>query len=126
MRAIILVLLCSLTASAQTVTLPTWLIDSMSYEVRLGRQCNEVMKAQSIELQKQGQELAHVNKALKLYQSESKTLESLVSNTKESQNLDFQQYALDLGKEKRKKRKWIKVAIVQTVVIVALILTPDI
>lgn len=125
MRAVLIIGLWFtwLSSTAQTA-LPNVILDSMIFEVKRGRQCELVIKSQADELQKQGQELAHTNKALKLSQSESKTLESLVSNTRESQNLDFQQYAIDLGKEKRKKRKWIKVALVQTVVIVVLILTP--
>lgn len=122
MRSIILVLLCSLTASAQTVTLPTWLIDSMSYEVKRGRQCELVIKSQADELQKQGQELAHVNTALKLSQSESSTLSNLLENSKKGNEILSSQFALDISKEKRKTKRWRKVAVIETVGLVGLLI----
>lgn len=108
----------------QNFTLPTVILDSLIFEVRKGRSCDSLQVLNERIIKSQGVQLLNQDALVKLTESKVKTLESLVSNAKEMQNLDFQQYAIDLGKEKRKKRKWIKVALVQTVVIVVLILTP--
>lgn len=110
------------TLSAQTV-LPNWLIDSMAYEVRLGRQCTEVMKAQAVELEAQGKLLMHTNTALDLKNSETQTLEGLLDNAKKGNEVLGMQFALDKKKLQRKVRKRNLLILGESVVIVLLIST---
>lgn len=99
------ILASCLRATAQTASLPTVILDSMIFEVKRGRQCELVIKSQSNELQKQGLELAHTATALKLSQSESKTLQGLLENSKESNQLQVRQHSLEIDGLKRKNRK---------------------
>lgn len=108
--------------SAQTVLLPTWLTDSLIYEVKLGRQCNEVMKAQSKEIEALGKELMQTTKALTLSQSESQTLSSLLGNQKEANQILVKQNSEDKRKLKAKLRKRTILVIGQTVLIVILLI----
>lgn len=110
-------------SKAQTVTLPTWVADSLIYEAKLSRQCSQVMTAQQEEIKALGAELVHTNTALKLSQSENKTLSGLVENAKESNVILTDQFNKDLKDERKKVKKWRRVAVIETVaVIVGLII----
>lgn len=115
-------ILISTTCKAQTVTLPTWVADSLIYEAKLSRQCSQVVIAQQEEIKALSIELVHTGAALKLSQSESSTLSNLVNNVKESNQILTQQFALDISKEKRKVKKWRGIAIIETLGIVGLLL----
>lgn len=108
--------------NSQSFTLPTVYIDSLLFEVAKYRVCDSVLHAQADEIMKLGLELMANAVALRLSESKSKTLESLVSNVRESQNLDLQQYALDKAKLKRKIRKRNLLIVVETIGLVGLIL----
>lgn len=120
-RAVIVSLLFSITANAQTV-LPNWLIDSMAFEVSKGRACEQVIKAQGVELEKQGLELIATGKALQLSQNESKTLSSLLTNAKESNEILTMQFQKDIKQERKKTRKWKGLAILEAVGFIGLLL----
>lgn len=123
MKYFILFLFTPMLISAQTVLLPAWVADSLIYEVYKGRACDNVMKAQAVELEKQGKELLHTSKALELSQSESKTLSSLVLNAKEGQRIEQRQFNLDKDLLKKKIRKRNFLILGESVVIVLLIST---
>lgn len=128
MRTAFLIALClsMRVCMAQTVLLPTWVVDSLIYEAKLSRQCSQVMTAQQEEIKALGVELVHTNTALKLSQSETATLSSLVTNAKESNEILTQQFALHIQKQKRKVRKWRTIGIIQGVILIGIILTPSI
>lgn len=107
---IAIILLLPIYCQAQTI-LPNWLIDSMSYEVRLGRQCRIALDSQTVTLQRQGQELMETGTALKLSQGENKTLENLLQNQKDSNLLDRREFEVDLNHEKKKVKKWRRIAV---------------
>lgn len=107
--------------TAQTV-LPNWLIDSMAFEVQRGRQCSLVIEAQQREIESLGKELIHTNTALKLSESKSQTLEVLLHNSKEGNEILGKQFALDKKKLERKVRKRNLLLIGETVLIVLLLL----
>lgn len=113
---------CVAVTSAQTV-LPNWVADSLIYETFKGRVCDNVMKAQAVELEKQGKELLHTSKALELSQSESKTLSSLVLNAKEGQQILTMQFNEDRKVLKKKVRKRNFLILGESVVILLLIST---
>lgn len=109
MRTALLIGLCFswLLGSAQTA-LPNWLIDSAIYEIQKGRQCTQVMQAQQNEIEKLGAELMHTGEALKLSESKSQTLESLVLNAKEGQRIESMQHELIVdGLKSKIKRLWV-------------------
>lgn len=84
--------------------------------------CDSIQRAQADELVKVGRELSHTGTALKLSQSESRTLGLLIENQKESQNILTKQFALDISKEKRKTKRWRRVSILEGLGIIGLIL----
>lgn len=107
-RLLIIFLLSPFLTQGQTVTLPTWLVDSLIFEATYSRQCTQVITAQKDELEKQGVELLHTSKALELSQSESKTLSSLVLNAKEGQRIESMQHELIVdGLKSKIKRLWV-------------------
>lgn len=112
----------SLKVAAQSSSIPNVILDSLIFETKLGRSCSEVMKAQAIELEKQGIELVHTNTALKLSQSSNQTLSDLLNNSKESNSIQALQFQKDLSDQKRKTKRWRKVAVIQTLGIVGLII----
>jgi hypothetical protein len=107
--------------SAQTV-LPNWVIDSLIYEASYSRKCEQVRIAQADEINKLGAELMHTNTALDLKQSETSTLESLLSNSKEQGRVDKMQHDLNekVLKDKVKKRTFLIIG--ETILIVILLL----
>lgn len=109
-------------ASAQTVPLPTWLIDSAIYEIKRGRQCELVMQAQTKEVESLGRELVANGKALQLSQKESKVLEGLLTNSKENNQILTKQFNLDRQKLKKKVKKRGAVILGETIAIIGLIL----
>lgn len=111
---------------AQTVLLPTWVVDSLIYEAKLSRQCSQVLTAQQEEIKALCVELVHTNTALKLSQSETATLSSLVTNAKESNEILTMQFQKDLSKQKRKTKRWRTIGIIQGVILIGIILTPSI
>lgn len=111
-----------LDSKAQTVTLPAWVADSLIFETKLSRQCSQVMTAQTEEIKALGLELVANNKALQLSQSQSRTLEGLLTNSKENNQILTKQFALDLRREKRKSRKRGAVILGETIAIIGLIL----
>lgn len=119
-RLLIIFLLSPFLTQGQTVTLPTWLVDSLIFEAAYSRQCTQVITAQKDELEKQGVELLHTSKALELSQSESKTLSSLVLNAKEGQRIEQRQFNLDKDVLKRKIRKRNILIVGQTALIIIL------
>lgn len=125
MRTVFLIGLCLgwRLCVAQTVLLPSWVADSLIYEAKLSRQCLNVVIAQQAELKTIASELLHTGKALDLSKSESKTLGLLVENAKESNQILTKQFSLDMQKEKRKAKRWRRIAILETVgVVVGLII----
>lgn len=102
-------------ALCQGYTLPSVLFDSMTFEVFKGRSCDSVRIAQADEIIKKGKELIDTNKALELSQSESKTLSSLLQNSKESNEILSVQFSKDLKEEKRKTKKWRGIAVIESV-----------
>lgn len=124
MRAVLLIGLCSswLSCTAQTASLPTWVIDSLIYETTKGRQCSVVMEAQQNEIEALGKELLHTGEALKLSQSESKTLTGLLSNSKEQGRVDKMQADLNKKVLKDKVKKRTILIIGETILIVILLL----
>lgn len=119
MKPILLILaLIPAGLQAQNLSLPVWVIDSLLFEAKLSRQCNELQKAQAEEIKTLGLELVATGTALKLSQGKSSTLESLLENSKESQKIEGRQFALDLNTEKKKVKKWRRVAVLQTLGIV--------
>lgn len=123
MRIVFLILLLPLMSTAQTINLPVWVVDSLLFETTKGRQCSVVMEAQQNEIEKLGAELMHVNKALELKQSETQTLESLLSNSKEQGRVDKMQHDLNEKVLKKKVRKRNLLILGESVVIVLLIST---
>lgn len=111
-----------LDSKAQTVTLPTWVADSLIFEAKLSRQCSQVVQAQAEEIRALGVELSHTNKALILSYEYSNTLSHLIENAKESNQILTQQFALNLKTEKRKTKRWRKVAILETLGFVGLLI----
>lgn len=119
--SIIILLATVINSQAQTVLLPTWVADSLIYETKKGRQCANVIKAQANEIEKLGAELMHTNKALDLKQSETQTLESLLSNSKEQGRVDKMQADLDKSVLKKKVRRRNLLILGESVVIVLLL-----
>lgn len=103
---------------AQTVLLPSWVADSLIYETKLSRQCNEVMKAQASEIESLGRELVANGKALELSQSSNETLSALLNNSKDANSIQALQFQKDLNTEKKKTRRWRRVAVIETVAVV--------
>lgn len=125
MRAVLLIglsIFVSFNISAQTV-LPNWVADSLIYETFKGRACGIALQASQEEIIALGAELMHVNKALDLKQSETSTLESLLSNFKEQGRVDKMQADLDKSVLKKKVRKRNILILGESVVIVLLIST---
>lgn len=124
MRAVLLIGLCFSFGfgTAQTVILPSWVVDSLIYESKLSRQCSNVVTAQQAEIQALGVELVHTNTALRLSESKSSTLSKLLENQKESQNILTKQFSLNISKEKRKTKRWRRVSILEGLGIIGLIL----
>lgn len=110
-------------SAAQTASVPTVILDSLIYETKLGRQCNQVMQAQQEEIQALGKENVHLGTALKLSQSESSTLSNLLTNAKKGNEILASQFALDISKEKRKTKRWRRIGFIEAVVILGIILT---
>lgn len=104
MRNSIILVLISFTATAQTVTMPTWLVDSMIFEVSKGRQCSVVLQAQQVELEKQGLELVATGKALELSQKQTEIVSGLLENSKQSQEILTQQFNQDRKALRKKVR----------------------
>lgn len=121
MRYIIFLFL-PITCSGQQMSLPTWLIDSMAYEVKLGRQCSKVVTAQANEIKALGSELLHTGTALELKTQEAETLKKLIENGKQGREIDQRQFALDREKMKRKIRKRTFLVIGEAVLIVVMLL----
>lgn len=111
-----------LESKAQTVLLPTWVADSLIYEAKLSRQCTQVVTAQQKEIESLGKELIATGTALKLSQSENKTMNNLLTNSKESKEILTKQFALDIKKEKRKTRKWKGIAVLEALGVIGLVL----
>lgn len=86
------------------------------------RSCDSVSQAKTVELEKQGKELVATGTALKVSQSENKTLSGLLQNQKENSELLTQQYALDRKVLKRKLRKRNGVILIETIGLIGLIL----
>lgn len=127
MKAALLIGLCffgSLKVSAQTAytSLPNWLIDSMAFEVKLGRQCNELQKAQAEQIQKLGLELIATGKLLEASESKNKVSEDMLQNSKESKDVLTQQFNLDRKELRRKIRKRNAVILGETLALIGLIL----
>lgn len=126
MRSVLLfgsLIVWSLSVDAQTASVPTVILDSLIFEVKLGRQCSEVIKAQSVELEKQGLELVATGKALELSQSSNSTLSALLANARDYSGILTQQFTLDKNKLKAKiKRLWFWVVSEGVVIIVIVLL----
>lgn len=120
-------LLCFVVAAstAQTVLLNS-ILDTMIWEVKKGRACDTVMKVQQNEIESLGRELVANGKALSLSQSSNSTLSALLNNSRESQEILSMQFQKDLKEEKKKTRRWRRIGIIQAVVIITIILTPNI
>lgn len=118
----ILLIIISSASKAQTVTLPTWVADSLIYEVKLGRQCTQVTASQALEIESLHKELNSYGVALKLSQSSNETLSGLLNNSKESNSIQALQFQKDIQTEKKKVRRWRKVAFIQTLGIVGLVI----
>lgn len=112
----------SLNVSAQATLLPNWVIDSLLYEAKLSRQCNQALVSLQAENKALGNELIHVGKALGLSQAESKALENLLQNSKQSKEIISMQYTQDRKELKRKIRKRNTVILGETLTLVVLIL----
>lgn len=119
---IILLIFLPLLTTGQNILLPVWVVDSLIYESKVSRQCNEVVKAQTIELEKQGLELIHTNTALKLSQSQNGALTSLIGNSEKERELDKRQYALDKSKMKQKIKKRNGLILIEGFAILGLLL----
>lgn len=121
MRAVIigLLIVCSGTLAAQTV--PPVILDSLIFEVKLGRACTQVTNAQAEEIKALGAELMQTNKALKLSMNESLTLQSLVDNSRQSNDILTKQFALDRKEMKRKLKRRTVIVIGETILILLLI-----
>lgn len=123
MRTALLLGLCFawLSSQAQTV-LPNVILDSMIFEVRQGRKCTEVMKAQADELKKQGAELLETSDALRFSLNESKTLTSLLNNQKEERRLDGEENKIREKSLKEKIKRRNKLIVGEGLIILCLIL----
>lgn len=127
MRAVLigLCLLSGFIGTAQTASVPTVILDSLIFEVKLGRQCSEVIKAQAVEIEKQGKELVATGKALELSQSSNSTLSSLLNNSREANVVQAMQFQKDISQERKKTKRWRRIGIIQAAVILTIILTPS-
>lgn len=104
---ILFFIILAITSEAQTVTLPTWVADSLIYEVKLSRQCTQVTAAQALEIESLNKELNATSKALALSQSSNETISALLGNARDYSGILTQQFTLDKNKLKAKiKRLW--------------------
>lgn len=108
--------------NSQNFIIPTLYLDSLLFETSKYRVCDSVARFQQDEINKLGVELVHTNKALQLSQKESRTLEGLLTNSKENQELITKQFNLDRQKLKRKVKKRGAVILGETIAIIGLIL----
>lgn len=95
----------------------------MSFEVRKGRSCDSLQVLNERLIESQGVQLMNYDKALKLSESKSSTLEGLVLNAKEGQRIEQRQFNLDKDVLKRKVRKRNILIVGQSVVILLLVST---
>ncbi|HEU5289473.1 MAG TPA: hypothetical protein VFU05_02445 [Cyclobacteriaceae bacterium] len=107
---------------AQTVTLPSWVADSLIFETFKGRQCSLVVEAQADEINKLGMELLANGKALELSGNQIKTLEALVKNLLEGQAIERKESLMDKQELKKKVKKRNLVIIAQGVLLIVLVL----
>lgn len=121
-RIAFLLLFVPLLTTAQTINLPVWVIDSAMFEIRKGRQCESVVKAQANEIEKQGKELLAKDVVIELQKDESKTLIGLVGVEKEDRIIDAKEHKNEKQKLQRKVRKRNGIILVETIAIVVLLL----
>lgn len=107
--------------AAQTV-LPNVIVDSMIFEVKRGRQCSLALEASQEEIKALGNELLHTGTALKLSQSESSTLNDLLDNAKEGNEIQAMQFQKDLQTEKQKVKWWRRIGIIQGVGLIGILI----
>ena len=119
MRAV-LIGLCFVwsTGAAQTASVPTVILDSLIYETKLGRQCGIALEASQAENKALGEELLHTGTALELSQRSNETLSSLLRNSRDAQEIQGLQFQKDLNSERRKTKRWRKVAVLETVAVI--------
>lgn len=101
-------------ANSQNFILPTSVLDSMLWEIERGRSCDSLRIAQAKLIRSQGLELASTGKELILSKAKSDELDSLFNNAKSGQEILALQFSKDIQTEKRKTKRWRKVAILET------------
>lgn len=119
-----LCLFWSLETYAQTssTTLPNWVIDSLLYEAKYSRQCDTVRVSLLAEIEALNKELNATGKALVLSQSSNETLSALINNSRDANTILGMQFQKDLNSEKKKTRRWRKVAVIETVGLIGLLI----
>lgn len=120
MKRAVLIGLCFVwsTGTAQTASVPTVILDSLIFETKLSRQCSLALEAIQAENKALGEELLHTGTALELSQRSNETLSALLRNSRESQEIQGLQFQKDLTLEKRKTKRWRKVAVFETVAVI--------
>lgn len=123
LRAVFLIGLCIGWGDLQAQTvLPNWVVDSMAFEVRLGRECSNLQASQAEVIKAQGAEIVANGTLIKLSGNQIQTLEGMVLNLKDQNKLQSERFS---NKEKVTKKKLRKRAIIivgQAVIIVLLII----
>lgn len=107
--------------SAQTV-LPDIIVDSMIFEVKKGRECNNLQASQAEVIKAQGEELLANGTLIKLSGNQIQTLESMVVNLKDQNKLQSERFSNKEKENKKKLRKRAVIILGQAVIIVLLIL----
>lgn len=90
----------------QNFTLPTVILDSLIFEVRKGRSCDSLQVLNERLIKSQGTQLVNKDNLIRLTEDKVSLANGLVANAAKDKIADQKQFAQDLGKEKRKKKKW--------------------
>lgn len=110
------------TASSQTYTLPYEIIDSMIYEVKKGRACDSLQKAQYTEITKLNEESMKKDGVIHLQSTENENLSFLLNNANSYSDRKEKEHKIDKNALKTKIKGLTKIIFGETVFVILLII----